>query len=309
MSLTTNEAQAKGKDAPGAEVVPEFRFQTILYATDFSSSSENAGRYALFLAEQFSSTLVVAHAFLLTQPAMEVEAMTRVNSQQRKNLRLELARMVETLTSASVAPIPALLEGDPPHEVARLAQLYAPSLVVLGTHGGGSVQRSIIGSVAERILRTTASPSLTVGPSVPAVQRSSLPFRRILCATDLTPAAARGLALGLQMAHRSSCEIDVLHVVPRSAARYADRLGELTKELYGPLDRLLPDRSTEACAARTFVATGSADEAILEHIRERAVDLLVLGIRKTSHLGFEMRTSGAFGLIVKAPCPVITVAD
>jgi hypothetical protein len=37
------------------------------------------------------------------------------------------------------------------------------------------------------------------------------------------------------------------------------------------------------------------------------MDLLVLGIRKTSHLGMEMRTSGAFRIIVDAECPVLTI--
>ena len=52
---------------------------------------------------------------------------------------------------------------------------------------------------------------------------------------------------------------------------------------------------------------GKAHAAILRHIQERSIDLLVLGIRKTAHLGLEMRTSGAFQLIVDATCPVMTI--
>jgi nucleotide-binding universal stress UspA family protein len=48
-------------------------------------------------------------------------------------------------------------------------------------------------------------------------------------------------------------------------------------------------------------------DQILEHIRERSIDLLVLGIRKSSHLGMEMRTSRAFQIIVEAECPVLTI--
>ena len=308
MSASMNELNPSSGGGTEAEHVAELTFQTIVFATDFSSRSENAGRYAVLLAEHFSATLVVAHAFLLSQPAMEVEAMTRNNSQQRKNIRLMLACTVELLAPKSVKTIAALMDGDPQDEVARLARSYDPSLVVLGTHGGGSVERGIIGSVAETILRTTQSPTLTVGPHVPRCADSKLTFRRILCATDLTPAAASGIALALQFARRWNCDLDVLHVVPKSAAHHPDRLAELTKELYGPLDRLFPERSTLHCNARSFVTTGHAHEAIAEHIRERSIDLLVIGIRKTSHLGLEMRTSGAFRIIVESPCPVITVA-
>jgi len=55
------------------------------------------------------------------------------------------------------------------------------------------------------------------------------------------------------------------------------------------------------------VAVGEAYDQILEHIRDRSSDLLVLGIRRTSHLSMEMRTSGAFRIIVDAECPVLTI--
>jgi nucleotide-binding universal stress UspA family protein len=58
---------------------------------------------------------------------------------------------------------------------------------------------------------------------------------------------------------------------------------------------------------RSFVEVGNAHRQILEHIRERSVDLLVLGIRKSSYLGIETRTSRAFQLIVHAACPVLTI--
>lgn len=309
MNSAANPARASDNPAPGSEPVVAHTFQTIVFATDFSLYSENAGRYARLLAEQFSATLVVAHAFLLTQPAMEVEAATKINSQQRKNLRLLLARTVGMLAPESIRAIPALLDGNPAHEIARLARMYEPALVVMGTHGGGSVERVIIGSVAESILRTTDSPAFTVGPHVPPAVPSSVPFRRILCASDLSAASVKGLALSAQLARTSKCELEVLHVVPQNAVHYPDRLAELTEELYGPLDRLLAERSIELGRPRSFVAPGHSSEVILEHVWDHSVDLLVLGINRTSHLGLEMRSSGAFRIIVDAPCPVITVAS
>ena len=56
-----------------------------------------------------------------------------------------------------------------------------------------------------------------------------------------------------------------------------------------------------------FVEVGSAHVRILEHIREFQVDLLVLSIRKSSHLWLQSRLSGAFHIIANAPCPVMTM--
>jgi nucleotide-binding universal stress UspA family protein len=290
---------------------PELNTRTVVYATDFSPCSENAGNYARLLALHFRATLVVAHAFILSQAGLEVELETgrKIESRQRRDLEALLARKALALGSEPLQAIPALLEGDPHHAITEFAEKHAPTLIVLGTHGGGRVERGLIGSVAERILRSTRWPCLTAGPLAPSLSSScgALPFKRILCATDFTTAAARAIAYALPFAENLGCEIDVLNVVPERAVEHPDRLRELRSHFYDALDQLVPERARDFSNPRTFIETGSAHSRILEHIRDRSIDLLVLGIRKTSHLGLEMRTSGAFRLIVEAQCPVLTI--
>ena len=67
------------------------------------------------------------------------------------------------------------------------------------------------------------------------------------------------------------------------------------------------EQANEFCSPHTFVEPGTAYERIMGHLEKDAIDLLVLGIRKTPFLSLEMRTSGAFRLIANAPCPVLTV--
>ena len=50
-----------------------FLIKNVVFATDFSNCSENAGSYASMIARQFGADLIVAHSFELTQAAMEVE--------------------------------------------------------------------------------------------------------------------------------------------------------------------------------------------------------------------------------------------
>jgi nucleotide-binding universal stress UspA family protein len=102
-------------------------------------------------------------------------------------------------------------------------------------------------------------------------------------------------------------EIDVLNVIQDDAIEHPDRFADLQSRFFGALDQLVPEQAKEFCDPRTYVAVGTALDQILEHIRERSIDLLVLGIRKSSHLGMEMRTSRAFQIIVEAECPVLTI--
>ncbi len=281
--------------------------KTVVYATDFSLYSQNAGFYAARLAACFSAKLLVAHAFSLSQAAMEVEAGDRRESRQRADLDCLLSAQALLLGGESIQASPALLEGDPKLVIPGLADENKPSIIVLGTHGGGRLEREIIGSVAEKILRSTCWPALTVGPQVQPVSSKTFPFKRILFATDFTPAAASASTYTVMLAEMFGAEIDVLNVIPHGVIERPERLSELRDRFFEILDGSVPQQALDFCNPKTFVAMGNAHDRILEHIREQSINLLVLGIRKTSHLSMEMRTSSAFSIIVGAECPVLTI--
>jgi nucleotide-binding universal stress UspA family protein len=286
---------------------PKLNLKAIVCATDFSTHSQNAGLYAALLAEYFSAKLLIAHAFTLSQAAMEAEAERGIVSQQRTDLERLLSQRASALSEEPISAIPVLLDGDPKKTIPELADKNAPSLIVLGTHGGSRIGREIIGSVAEGVLRSTSWPCLTVGPNVQPGSSETVPFRRILYVTDFTPAAAGAAGYAVSFAESFLAEIDVLNVVQSGAIDHPDRLNDLREHFYRALENVVPQHAQQFCHPRTFVEVGNAHHQILQHIQERSVDLLVLGIRKSSHLSIETRTSGAFGLIAQAPCPVLTV--
>jgi nucleotide-binding universal stress UspA family protein len=286
---------------------PDLKLNAVVYATDFSPGAENAGAYAKLIAAEFSTKLIVAHAFTPTQAAMEVEAEQHVGSEQRKDLMARLSAKASTLSTEQTAATPVLLEGVPSDVIPGLADRNAPALLVLGTHGGGWLERSIVGSVAERILRSTTWPSMTVGPQVRPVSAETFPFKRILFATDFTVAAAEAAAFAVPMAKQLGAEMDVLHMVHEEALVSEEQLAELKNRFCSALEGLGRQLGADFCNPRAFVAEGSAHDRILEHIRQYSIDLLVLGLRKTSHPHIEKRVSGAFQIIADATCPVLTI--
>lgn len=283
-------------------------FASIIYATDFSAHSESAGRYATLLAKQLSANLIVVHAFILTQAAMEAEMLSQTESKLRRQLRGQLDEAIGRLAGESLIITPVLLDGNPDRTIANFADSHPGSMLVLGTHGGGRFEHALIGSVAEHILRMTAAPTLTVGPRVPPPNSSTLRPCRILCATDLTPVATRGVSIALMLAGLSKGEIDILHVIPESTVRRSDDLQDTVNRLYKPIEDLVPHQVRSLCGSRAFVETGRVHDQVLEHLRERSIDLLVLGVHKSSPASLDMRTSGVFRIIADAPCPVLTVA-
>lgn len=284
------------------------KLDTIIFATDFSPASHNAGLYASAVSMRLVTRLVVAHGFTLIQAATEAELVTSRPSMQRRDLDHDLALMAEVLHAGQGATETVLLPGDPCKAIPEFAHSRHPSLIVLGTHGGGSVNRLIVGSTAEGVLRHSTGAALTIGPQVNILHAGALNIHRILYATDCSAEAAHAAPVAVALAEAFQAELDVLNVVHSRQVNHPDQLHKLQKHFYGAVESFLPQNATQVAEPHTFVCAGNPAEQILQHIKEQGIDLLVLGLRRDAHLGMQNRTSGAFPIIVAASCPVVTVA-
>jgi len=119
----------------------------ILFATDFSACSENAVRIAHDYARQFGARL---HLYHVGWPATDPVAPPFL-----KKLADDLGKDVPVVT--------AIESGIPAAElITKYAERNRVDLIVLGTHGRTGFSRALIGSVAERVVRTARCPVLTV---------------------------------------------------------------------------------------------------------------------------------------------------
>lgn len=288
---------------------PSIELDTVVFATDFSPASRNAGLYASAISVHFHTDLVVAHAFTLLQAALEVEVEMSKPSQQRIDLNHALSLTVEILYAGRGKTEPILLEGDPSSMVPKYSQRRSGPLIVLGTHGGGAIDRFVLGSTAEGILRHSCGPAITIGPRVNILKAGALRIKRILYATDCTSEAAFAAPVAVALADAFSAELDALNVVHSRDVDHPEQLHELQQHFYGAVEAAVPFHAEQICKPHTFVCVGEPPTEILKHVDEREIDLLILGLRRNAHLGMQNRTSGVFPIIVEAKCPVVTVAS
>ncbi len=285
------------------------RLDTIVFATDFSPASHNAGLYASAVSKHFGTQLVVAHAFTMVQAAREAEVLTSKSSMQRRDLNHDLAIMAEALDAGQGKTEAVLIPGDPRTAIPELALRRHPSLLVLGTHGGGSIDRFVLGSTAEGILRNSSGAALTIGPKVDILQAGALNIERILYATDCSPEAAHAAPAAVALAEAFGAELDVLNVLQSRQVGHPEQIQVIQEHFHKAAESYLPNGAKQVAHPHTFVCAGNPAEQILLHLEERKSDLLVLGLRRSAHLGMQNRTSGVFPIIVAASCPVMTVAE
>lgn len=146
------------------------RIKRLLHATDFSAASRPAFRLAQELARAFKSELVLCHVYQRPTPLMagDVPAPPRLLDDMwaadRKAALRRLDALIRAARGAGVRASPLLVEGPPAAAIVRAASRKRADLLILGTHGRTGVRRMLIGSVAERVVRTASCPVLTVRP-------------------------------------------------------------------------------------------------------------------------------------------------
>jgi nucleotide-binding universal stress UspA family protein len=156
---------------PGTQFAPSIvleaimiRLKTILVPTDFSECSDAAVKYGYALAEAFGATLhllnVVQHPYSMPWAA---DGFTPIGDLLADWEAQAKRRLVESVPATAPAKTVVKIQVGSPHpEIVRYAAQYEIDLIVLGTHGRGPLGHMLLGSVAERVVRTAPCPVLTV---------------------------------------------------------------------------------------------------------------------------------------------------
>ncbi len=137
----------------------------ILSPVDFSDTSEAALRYAIDLASRLNASVEVVHAFSppsFALPDGAIIAQPNYLAEVSNELQKSLDELVRRYSGRGVQLEAKLVEGIPASEITRLAEEDEANLIVMGTHGRTGLNHLLLGSVAERVVRTSKMPVLTV---------------------------------------------------------------------------------------------------------------------------------------------------
>jgi nucleotide-binding universal stress UspA family protein len=141
------------------------RIKRIVVATDFTEASDGAIDYALELAQTFDASVILVHAYdvpIVGFPDGVLIASPNVATQVETAAEEGLRAAVERRSASGVRIDPMLRQGDIADEVNRAAEETQADMIVVGTHGRRGIAHAILGSVAEKIIRTAKRPVLTL---------------------------------------------------------------------------------------------------------------------------------------------------
>ena len=299
----------------------------ILAATDFSEQANAAIRHAATLAKRFDAELVLMHVGSPPEPppagavipSRVVSQVTTLVEKIHAENEEELSALAEKLRADGASIATRLTVDHPDVAIADTASEIGADLVVTGTHGRTGVQRFLLGSTAERVVRLSEVPVLVSRPPAP---ESGL-YRRVLVATDFSPASERALALATELAAPDAA-IDIQHVwqfparaqalLGSPSAVHGDLQDELKAVFAEQAEALRARHQRGQQTLRTVQDVGAAASKIQERLEfEGDYDLVALGSH--GERGFRRFFLGSVAerITRHAPCSVLvcqpTAAD
>src|ERR1700677_4550726 len=174
----------------------------ILLATDFSPASEKAASYTRALARRFSSTVEIAHVFDPSVVTSYREAIIGLPAKERGQIGKEnLEHLRDDFAASGIDTKTVSPEGHRPSAaLLKAAKEDEVDLIVAGTQSKSRLERLVLGSTAEQLIRSAECPVLTVGPKAKPVGDAPLAFQAIVCATDFSAEATKAAIYALSFA-------------------------------------------------------------------------------------------------------------
>jgi nucleotide-binding universal stress UspA family protein len=279
-------------------------FENILYATDFSSHSAAALPYALSIARKYGSKVFAVHVISLSPfpnsaPTLALQA---IAAQAVREAKAAIAHLEPRLKGVSHEAI--IRKGELLEQLSAIIAEKRIDLIVAGTRGRTGVSKVLMGSIAEKIFRQAPCPVLTVGPNVSGEPGAIVDSHSILLSIDFSPESLAAAPYAISLALENQARLYLLHVTENLVDREAEE--SLKTRLLG----LIPQDTELLCEPKAYISSGQAPQKILELADELAVDLMVLGVKRTPRFpgaATHLAMATAYKVVTEAICPVLTV--
>lgn len=290
------------------------KIETILCPVDFSEYSARAYDYAYSLARHYGAKLYVEHVIQVLAAAYPYYNFPDVAA---NNIYWDLNQSAETrlremIDQHAVNGVPAEMvvhKGFVPESILTSAESNHVDLIVMGTHGRRGLDRLMMGSVTQAVLRRAPCPVLAVRKPAhdfvdPLHPDDSVHIHKILFCSDFSPSSLHALPYALSFAQEYEAELTLLHVLEHPPEEHSElKIEEIRKELAA---EITPD-ALAWCTVKPLVRVGKAYEQIIQVASEQETDLVVVGVRGRGAADMAVFGSTTHRVIQLGHCPVLAV--
>jgi nucleotide-binding universal stress UspA family protein len=288
----------------------------LLLATDFSEWARRAEDYACSLASSWRAHLTVM-TVLEFPPGLNPDY--PVNHQyltdRTREASEQLADLKKRASQRGIVAATRIATGLPSEEVIAAAQAGESDLIVLGTRGKTGLAHVLLGSTAERVIRTAPCPVLAVhmSPDEVPVEPTGIKLEHILVPIDFSDCSLDALEYAALVAKQAKASIRLVHVLePLSygldfTISHAEERKNKRERLSKRLEELSAALSSGGLTVTSHLRGGLPSDSILDDARALPSDLIVMGTHGRRGLSHVLGGSVTEAVLRRARCPVLTV--
>jgi nucleotide-binding universal stress UspA family protein len=289
----------------------------IVCPVDMSRASSHALEHARALAHWYNAALTILYVAPVPVAPLSISGMPgdmpALPLLPTHEILADVRRFSASPDAGATEHV-MVTEGSPAAEITQQAASLHADLIVMGTHGRSGFEHLLIGSVTEKVLRTTTVPVLTVPP--PAEAPQPVFYRTILCPIEFSDASTRALEYAISLAEETDARLILLHVIEGALDRSLTETADLTLAEYvrsasetaiARLKAAVPAEARVWCKPDERVTTGKAYREILRVAEEDHVEAIVMGVHGQGVLHRRLFGSTTHHVIREGRWPVLTL--
>lgn len=285
----------------------------ILWPTDFSAGAGRAFPYAAALASWHNAELHVLNV-AEEEPSEPVggEPSFPVSQDTLAGLLADEGEPPQSIDLDTLTLVQEQRKSEsPPETIVAYAEDQDIDLVVAGTHGRRGLQRLLIGSVAEEMIRTAPCPVLTVRESEEVAPAWAV--RNILVPIDFSEASMGALRHAKELTLTYGAQITLLHAVEEvvyPSAYGVEPINLPSPQVVERVEANLAERARDEIGyehVTVEASVGYAPSSILDYAEMNPVDLIVIATHGRTGLERMLLGSVTERVVRRAPAPVFIV--
>jgi nucleotide-binding universal stress UspA family protein len=269
----------------------------ILVGTDFSRLSKSILDYAAKLALQESLPL----HFVYVMPIVADDSPNLLRIQE-----LELEEYVNTaeqkLQGSGLKVEGTLAFGTPAHELIRLADKLKAACIVVGTEELSGLERLLLGSVAEAVIRKSDHPVIVVGPQAAAMAKETIPWKHLMLACDTAEGVTEAARLAGDIASGHHARLTIFTVREEGIASPSE--GQ-----FDTLEKMMSRNAWLSVMPQCLIREGEPAQEIIRMVDDTQADLLVMSARCGSELLTHLRPGMMATVLRRSRCPAMILRD
>ena len=269
----------------------------IVVGTDFSPAAQAVIAYAADLAILESRSLHLVHVMQIVS-----EDSPDLVEVQTDTLQENVTAMAAILKKSGVKADGELVIGTAAHELVHIANRLHASYLVVGSEGHSGLDRLVLGSVAEGVIRKSNRPVLIVGPQAVKQAKKTLPWKHIILACDTAKGVTEAAQLAGSIALSHAARLTIFHVKK-------DGLDSIPEDQFELMEKMMSREAWLTIKPQCLIRAGDPAKEILRILEDSRADLLILSVQPEGQLSTHLRSGIIAKVLRLARSPVMVLRN